>query len=84
MAKKRRRVRRGATPANDKQSQVLAGEITAAPRRDPTSGVPRSAKTVDDLREEYSYVIRDLRLIFIIAVLMFALLIALNIGLRTL
>ena len=59
-------------------------------RRDDQRGLPRSTPArrsarrlkkvpVEQLKEEYSYVIKDLRLIFGIAIVMFVLLIGANI-----
>lgn len=47
----------------------------ASPDRSESAGSPPE----DELREEYAYVLKDLRHIFILAAIMFALLIALNI-----
>ena len=59
-------------------------------RRDDQRGLPRSTParrsarrlkkvSVEELKEEYSYVIKDLRLIFGLAIVMFVLLIGANI-----
>jgi hypothetical protein len=65
MARKRRRVRRVKAGANGKETDELT---------QPT--LSRSPE--EEFREEYAYVIRDLRRVFILAVAMFILLIALN------
>lgn len=55
---------------------------TTAPRVAETTATNKSAPAAVDeetLRDEYTYVIKDLRRIFILAVLMFLLLIALNV-----
>ena len=46
------------------------------------TGLARKINNVAELREEYAYVIKDLRLIFIIAALMFLILFVLNFVLR--
>jgi hypothetical protein len=72
MAKRVRRVRRPRAATNN---NVMAE--APIPARTP----PRQTSE-EELQEEYAYVLRDLRRIFILAVLMFALLIALNFALR--
>jgi hypothetical protein len=68
MARKVRRVRR---PVKD-----------APGTRKATSATRGRKTTVEDLREEYGYVVRDLRRVFLLAIAMFALLIALNLFFR--
>ena len=59
-------------------------------RRDDQRGIPRSTParrnarrlkkvSVEDLQEEYAYVVKDLRIIFTLAAIMFVLLIVANI-----
>jgi hypothetical protein len=68
MAKKVRRVRR-----------PRAGSANSAPA-DPAASPRQSSE--EELQEQYAYVLKDLRRIFILAVAMFALLILLNLVLR--
>lgn len=51
------------------------GSRRASPRRDTAV---RQTVTVEELKEEYAYVARDLRWVFVLAVAMFTLLIVLN------
>ena len=69
---KKRRVRRVA-----KNGGAASAQTTA-----PASEAPRSIRrgaTTEELKQEYAYVVKDLRRVFFIAALMFALLIVLNI-----
>ncbi len=76
MARKVRRVRQPTTtpttPPSRSEPSRRGRRATASRGR---------ATTVEDLREEYAYVLRDLRRVFILALLMFSLLIALNLWL---
>ena len=87
MAKKK--VRKG----KKKQSQspvqsAAAAEVIATSRskmgRPPPdhpgrqAGIPKKITSVDQLKDEYSYVLKDLRLIFAIAAVMFLILFGLN------
>jgi hypothetical protein len=77
MAKKSRRVRKKSQPMRLSPAQMVqpvAGEVTAA---SPAATPARSAPRVVDLREEYHYVITDLKRIGIIAAVMLVILIAL-------
>jgi hypothetical protein len=57
---------------NRKVRRVRSGATPAAEE----NGPPRTQE--EELREEYAYVLRDLRRVFILAAVMFLLLIALN------
>lgn len=88
MSKKVRRVRRSTTP----KAAELPPEEKPAPR--PISSSPASVSsrraslgrsasvnqvvTIEEMKEEYAYVVRDLRWVFILAGIMFTLLIVLN------
>jgi hypothetical protein len=75
MAKKVRRTRR----------PIPSGEPfyeRPEPVAPPASRLPARRVTEEELREEYAYVLKDLRWIFILAALMFTLLIVLNLVLR--
>jgi len=77
MAKKSRRVKKESRPVRLSPAQMMqpgAGQMAAAPLvTAPTRPTPK----VPDLREEYHYVITDLKLIGITAVAMLALLVVL-------
>lgn len=47
-----------------------------------SSAAANSGDSATTFEEEYAYVFRDLRRVFLLAAIMFALLIALNLGLR--
>lgn len=74
MTKKTRRVRR---PKKQIESAVGVTPATATRRR---RGSRQIIVTEEQLREEYAYVIRDLRHILVLALIMFILLIAANIA----
>lgn len=76
MAKKVRRTRR---PLPDPES-FMERPRPAAPAS--AGKAPSRRVTEEEFREEYAYVIKDLRWIFILAALMFTLLIVLNLVLR--
>lgn len=59
------------------RSAATAGSRRAGPRRDSPG---RQAVTIEELKEEYAYVARDLRRVFILAAAMFTLLILLNLA----
>lgn len=89
MAKKSTRIRKARRQAAQAQitteeveetAAVVAEEVAPAPAR-PTRRSPRQ-RTTESLEEEYSYVVNDLRRVFILAGIMFALLILVNLGLR--
>jgi hypothetical protein len=76
MAKKVRRVR----PQQRPERGPVLGEpepARPAPIAAPNRAAPRRASK-EELAEEYAYVLRDLRRIFLLAAAMFALLILLN------
>lgn len=91
MARKVRSVRK---PRKSKVSESRSEEIrpetgvhgdklaSASGKPDAERGPDDLRSSEDELREEYDYVVRDLRRIAILAVLMFVLLIALNLLLR--
>ncbi|GAB4163875.1 MAG: hypothetical protein Fur0021_39250 [Candidatus Promineifilaceae bacterium] len=60
------------------RSATTAGSRRAVPRRDTPI---RQTVTIEELKEEYAYVARDLRRVFILAAAMFTLLILLNLAL---
>lgn len=71
MAKKVRRVRRsraGANPSRQPHNQATTSTASTKPRQDPA----------ERFRQEYGYVIRDLRHVLFLALAMFVLLILLN------
>lgn len=66
-----------------KSNSEIAAQVHSNRRRDRrqvalNTGLSRKINSVDELREEYAYVIKDLRLIFAIAALMFLILFVLN------
>ncbi|MCA9930470.1 MAG: hypothetical protein KC419_18430 [Anaerolineales bacterium] len=71
MAKRKKKRRAAVTAVSDQVNVVEAGQ--------PKS---KQEKTADKFRVEYAYVIKDLRTIFILAGIMFALLIILNLFLN--
>jgi len=75
MARKGRRVRRRAV-RRDRQEN---GDSTA---KEATSTKRGGGSNEEALREQYAYVLKDLRRVFILAAIMFALLITLNIVLQ--
>ncbi|MCA9984610.1 MAG: hypothetical protein KDE09_17580 [Anaerolineales bacterium] len=85
MSKKVRRSKNnGPEPAQAvKSNSEIAAQVQSNRRRDRrqvaiNTGLSRKINSVDELREEYAYVIKDLRLIFAIAALMFLILFVLN------
>ena len=77
MAKKSRRVKKKGGQVRLSPAQMMQpgmGEVTDAPL---VAAPAQSASQVSDLREEYRYVIADLKRIGVIAVAMLAVLIAL-------
>ena len=89
--KKVRRVRSATPPVATETQSPLSTAASTPPRSTaaPATAVNRRASvrrntvvrqtmTVEELRQEYTYVIHDLRWIFFLALAMFALLIALN------
>ena len=74
MSKKVRRVKQ---TVRERQERAAATAISSTPARRPRGRIRKV--TVEELREEYAYVIKDLRRIFYLAIAMFALLIAANI-----
>jgi len=75
MARKVRRVRK--THAQQKTT-TSAGKVPSAGQ---TNGKPRQT-SAERFRQEYAYVIKDLRRVFILAAAMFILLVVLNLALR--
>ena len=73
---KKRRVRRVAK--NGGAASAIASAQTTAPAPEAPRSIRRGA-TTEELKQEYAYVVKDLRRVFFIAALMFALLIVLNI-----
>jgi hypothetical protein len=66
-----------------KSNSEIAAQVQSNSRRDRrqvaiNTGLSRKINSVDELREEYAYVIKDLRLIFAIAALMFLILFVMN------
>lgn len=70
MAKKVRRVRQ--TNNGDKKEETVEAKVALKTKLNPE----------EQFRQEYAYVLKDLRQVLILAVVMFALLIALNLFLR--
>ena len=58
-----------------RKRRVDSGSVTAAAEEKPVS---RSVAAQEEFEAEYAYVLKDLRWVFILAAVMFALLIALN------
>lgn len=76
MAKKVRRVKKS-KPSTDSGSADLVATSTAV--REPVLASARSRQSTEEqFREEYAYVVRDLRQVLLLSVVMFALLIVLN------
>jgi hypothetical protein len=77
MAKKVRRVRQPRPPVDIPFDDPPASRPPAGPAAPAARPAGRRA-TPEELAEEYAYVLKDLRRIFILAAAMFALLILLN------
>jgi hypothetical protein len=77
MAKKSRRVRKKGRQVRLSPTQMVLPEGSEAASPPSATVAARSAPKVSDLREEYRYVIADLKRIGIIAVAMLAMLIVL-------
>jgi len=77
MAKKSRRVRKQGRPARLSPAQMTQPEAGRAADKPIVATPVQSAPKVSDLREEYRYVITDLKRIGIIAAAMLVVLIAL-------
>lgn len=67
-----------ATDIPDKVEEVLAPVEGVEPRVQRTSKLSRSQAAAERIEDEYAYITSDLRRVFILAGLIFALLIALN------
>lgn len=87
MAKKKRRSTSTTTPRrqatkseipNVDPLEMAAPPKPAAPAPRPAPKLTRQQAATERLEDEYAYVIRDLRRVFILAAIMFGLLIALN------
>ncbi len=70
MAKKVRRVRK--TNGNNKKEETAEAKVALKTKLNPE----------EQFRQEYAYVLKDLRQVLLLALVMFALLIALNLFLR--
>lgn len=81
MASKKVRRGRKARPETSKPTTTTppTKTATAAPE---TAEPARPTSTAEQFQSEYAYVLKDLRLVFILAAIMFALLIVLNIVLQ--
>lgn len=81
MAKKVRRVRK---PARDKKnaSATTAESNHQSSTKAKSGKTSRAESTAEEFRVEYAYVLKDLRLVFILAAILFTLLIALNLILQ--
>lgn len=79
MAKKVRRVKK--KRRTKKQSAATRENIEKTTPAAETSTEPQLSST-EQFRQEYAYVVKDLRRVLILAVIMFALLIALNLLLQ--
>jgi len=78
MGKKSRRRRGASSPRLSAAQLVRPGEQAAAPAPAAVPQAPKaSARALRDLREEYPYVVADLKRIAIIAAIMLALMIGL-------
>ena len=75
MAKKVRRTRR-----KRDENKGIPTSVPASGSRRPSIRAARKKADDVNLEEEYSYVVKDLRRIFILAIVMFVLLIAANIA----
>lgn len=81
MSKKVRRVKRG---DGEQRRQAVAknrkqiGGVGVTPARRPRGRNRNVRISIEELKEEYAYVIKDLRRIFILALVMFALLVVAN------
>jgi hypothetical protein len=81
MAKKRnRRSQKSSTPGQRPVTADISADMieTGSPRSGKAAAQSRQEVAVAQLEQEYSYVTKDLRRVFLLAVAMFALLIALN------
>ncbi len=78
MAKKVRRVKKShsASQTNNKVSETAVASANAKTK------LKTRVNPAEQFREEYAYVLKDLRQVLILAVIMFALLIALNLVLQ--
>ena len=77
MAKKSRRVKKKGRQVRLSPAQMAQPEMGEMANAPPVAAQARPTAQVSDLREEYRYVITDLRRIGIIAVVMLVVLIAL-------
>jgi len=77
MAKKSRRVRKKGRQVRLSQAQMVQPEVGEGVVASLVAAPARPVPDVSDLREEYHYVVADLKRIGIIAVAMLAILIAL-------
>ena len=84
----KKKVRKAKRQSSSPKESDRAAEIVATSqegrreRRRVTAkqtGIPKKINSVDQLRDEYAYVLKDLRLIFAIAAVMFLILFGLNI-----
>lgn len=74
---KTNRARKKAIASGEMPPEALAEETTAASPKAPK--LSRQEATAQQLEVEYSYIVKDLRRVFIIAGIMFGLLIAANV-----
>ncbi|MEE8390924.1 MAG: hypothetical protein V3S14_09050 [Anaerolineae bacterium] len=77
MAKKSRRIRKQGQPVRLSAAQMVQPGMDEMPKVTSVATPARSAPQVTDLREEYRYVITDLKRIGIIALVMLVALIVL-------
>lgn len=77
----RRAVRRVPAQPRSMPASPMRSPVPTFGRPERKSSVlpPAKPTTIEDLKVEYSYVVRDLRWVFTLAVMMFTLLIVLNI-----
>ena len=81
MAKKKKKRQKTASASSKEKAvptqNVVSSEKKIGRAKKNTGGIKRRV-SVEQFRQEYAYVLKDLRTIFILAAIMFALLIAIN------
>ena len=80
---KSKRVRRVKSPQKVQQERIQEAAVLTPPKQKKSgTAAASSISSSKDLSEEYAYVIKDLRRVFLIAAAMFAILIILNLILQ--
>lgn len=78
MARKVRRAKRKKVASRPEVNQTIDLEPVPEVAAEVESGVGKKQSSAEQFRLEYAYVVRDLRRVILLALAMFALLIALN------